>query len=269
MRCLPLAFRASAFITGSILLSACRGVSTIGPSSGLPVANVPSLHAGTERLLPDGKHKIQHVIIIIQENRSFNNLFYGYPGAYTQSYGYDSKGKRIQLQPIPLETKWDLQHNGQGFIVSCNGDGKKIPGTKCDMNGFDEEYCRPKCPNKYAMYAYVPHTERETLPYFTMARQYVLADEMFASDWDTSSFISHQYIITAKAPEMAFNYPHGAWGCGGGLTDLIQTISLQRQVNGAVHPCWNPVTLGDELDKKGLSWAFYATPVTGGSSHNG
>ncbi|MBV8530857.1 MAG: hypothetical protein JO104_06030, partial [Candidatus Eremiobacteraeota bacterium] len=32
---------------------------------------------------------ITHVVFIIEENRSFNNLFMGYPGATTQNYGYD------------------------------------------------------------------------------------------------------------------------------------------------------------------------------------
>ncbi|MGA8098548.1 MAG: hypothetical protein WB810_07800, partial [Candidatus Cybelea sp.] len=31
---------------------------------------------------------IKHVVFILQENRSFNNLFLGYPGATTQNYGY-------------------------------------------------------------------------------------------------------------------------------------------------------------------------------------
>ena len=43
--------------------------------------------------------KIEHVIYIIQENRSFDNLFQGYPGADTVSSGKNSKGKTIKLQP--------------------------------------------------------------------------------------------------------------------------------------------------------------------------
>ena len=37
--------------------------------------------------------KIQHIVIIVQENRSFNNLFYGFPGARTATYGYNTKGE--------------------------------------------------------------------------------------------------------------------------------------------------------------------------------
>jgi phospholipase C len=254
--------RASAFVALGILLSACRGASGLGSSSSLPAGDLPV--AGIQQLLPDGKHKIQHIIIVIQENRSFNNLFYGYPGANTASYGYGSKGQKITLQPVTLATSWDLQHNGQGFLLSCNGTGK-IPGTKCRMNGFDLQKwgCGHACPDKYPPYSYVPHSE--IVPYFTMAQQYVLADEMFASDWDTSSFISHQYIITARAPEMAFDYPSGDWGCPGSATSKIVTISLQRKFPvGDIAPCWNPPTIGDQLDEIGLSWAFYASPIDRG-----
>jgi phospholipase C len=269
MRCHSLLFRASAVLALGLLLSACRGGSAIGSSSGLPVANLAPVHSEAQDLLNGlpGAGKIQHIIIVVQENRSFNNLFYGYPGAKTVTYGYDSHNKKVQLQPIVLETKWDMQHNGEGFLLSCNGAGNPR-GTDCRMNGFDKQYCNAvigPCPkSKDLAYAYVPQSE--TKPYFSMANQYVLADEMFASDWDTSSFISHQYIITAKAPEMAFDYPNGGWGCPGVPNTMIQTISLQRKVKGAVVPCWNPVTLGDELDKKGLSWAFYASSIHGSNA---
>ena len=34
---------------------------------------------------------IQHVVIIVQENRSVDNLFHGLPGADTANYGYISR----------------------------------------------------------------------------------------------------------------------------------------------------------------------------------
>ena len=61
----------------------------------LPGAGMRPSQASLE---PLAAKKIKHVVIIIQENRSFNNLFYGYPGAKTQSWGLDSKNKKITLQ---------------------------------------------------------------------------------------------------------------------------------------------------------------------------
>ena len=48
--------------------------------------------------------KIKHVVIVVQENRSLNDLFYGFPGAKTAKYGYDSKNQKIPLQPIGFAT---------------------------------------------------------------------------------------------------------------------------------------------------------------------
>ncbi len=208
--------------------------------------------------------KIKHVVIIVQENRSFNNLFYGYPGAETVTYGYDSSNKKIRLKPIGLATAWDIDHSSTSFFQACNGAGS-FPGTDCRMNGFNLEYVScghgaPKCPEPEPQYAYVPH--KETKPYFAIAGQYVLADETYASNFDASSFISHQYIISGQA-ESAVNYPAGIWGCANGSGNFIGMVNQQRQVKGTEVACWDPTTLGDELDAAGISWAYYTSPVFG------
>jgi phospholipase C len=202
--------------------------------------------------------KIKHVIIVVQENRSFNNLFYGFPGAKTVKYGYDTSGDKIALQPIPLEVHWDAEHDSHGFFVACNGTGS-IPGTDCEMNGFNGEWaCKtPSCPSN-PTYAYVPHSE--TKPLFAIAHQYVLADEMYASNFDASSFISHQYIIAGQA-KSALDYPYGDWGCPGGPGDKIHLVNARRVEHGTERACWNVTTLGDELDSAGRSWAFYTNSV--------
>ena len=243
--------------------SACGGKTGFGTPSTLPAAVYQG--GSPVRELGHARRKIQHVVIIIQENRSFNNLFYGYPGAKTAKYGHDSKKQKIELKPIPLETNWDLEHNPHGFIAACNGKGK-IPGTECRMNGFDNETWTcdtpkyPKCPIEYPPYAFVPHDE--TKPYFEMAHQYVLADEMFASNFDSTSFMSHQYIIAGVNPDASIGIPDGRWGCPGGTADRISVLGSERVWPvGSVRPCWDVTTLGDELHKAGLSWSFYATPL--------
>jgi phospholipase C len=207
--------------------------------------------------------KIRHVIIIVQENRSLNNLFYGFPGADTTKYGYNSKNEKVELQPVGLDTGWDLDHSSYSFYAACNGTGS-YPGTDCLMNGFDNEayYCgnsgEPRCPNKDPPYSYVPHAQ--TKPYFFLGNHYVLADEMYASNFDASSFISHQYIIAGQS-ESAVNYPYYQWGCSGGGGDYIQTVTPQRQFGSYIPVCWDTTTIGDEMDDAGLSWAFYASAI--------
>ena len=252
------------FIAAAVALSLCAcsagGGSTSSPGLPVSLSAPPLAQLHFPRNTKSGG-KIQHVVIIVQENRSFNDLFYGYPGAKTATFGYDSNGNKITLQPVGLETSWDLDHSSTSFFDACDGQGS-IPGTNCRMNGFDKEYAgcghfgEPKCPNADPQYSYVPQSE--TQPYFDMAGQYVLADRMFASNFDASSFISHQYIISGQA-ESAVNYPSSSWGCPGGSGDKISEVGPQRQIpNGSEVVCWDPATLGDELDKAGISWGFYA-----------
>jgi phospholipase C len=232
------------------------------PSGGLG-ANA-ALPLGQTAAAPESKSgKIQHVVIVVQMDRSFNNLFYGYPGAKTASYGYDSKGRKVRLRPISLATTWTIVPN---FIAVCNGTGS-IPRTGCRMNGFNLEKwtcgkgTEPVCPIKYPPYAYVPH--RETAPYFSMADQYVLGDQMYASNYDGSSFGSLQYIISAQA-DGTRGYPSGLPGCGGGPRDWIKTLG-----HGRVHPCFDGETLGDEIDAAGLTWAYYTAAGSDGKCGNG
>ena len=245
-------------------LAIFAGCTSNGTGPQLPAgyqnAGAPSSSARMHHFASSGK--IQHIVIVVQENRSFNNLFYGFPGATTSSYGYTSTGKKVKLSPIGLETWWDVEHDSSGFFAACNGTGS-IPGTNCRNNGFNQEYsgCYGSCP-AYPTYAYVPH--RETKPLFEIGKQYVLADQMYASNFDASSFISHQYIISGQA-ESAVNYPYSSWGCPGGSGDKISKVGQQRQIpSGSPEVvCWDPTTLGDELDSAGISWAFYTGSIYG------
>jgi phospholipase C len=226
---------------------AFRGDPALKPLvSGLPRLQIP---------LPAHKShgKIKHVVIIMQENRGFDDLFQGYPGANTQSYGYDSNGNKIALAPIPLEANYDLNHDFLSFITDCNGTGS-IPGTNCQNNGFNNEPtgCGRGCVDP--QYGYVPASETTT--YFNMAGQYVLADNMFTSQAD-DSFISHQYIISAQANHAVY-FPYGSWGCQGGPSDQIATLNQNRTFGAGEPMCWDVTTLADELDTAGLSWRFYA-----------
>jgi phospholipase C len=212
-----------------------------------------------------GAGKIRHVVWIVQENRSFNDLFEGYPGADTVSSGETSQGQKIALAAVSLKTAYEIDHSAYAMFQACNGTGV-LPGTKCRMNGFDLERLYGGPP--HGQYVYVPHSE--TKPYFDMAHEWVLADKMFASQLD-ESFVAHQYIIAAQA-HSAVNVPDLAWGCEGvqgseAIVDTVLTITHERTFGNSIPPCFNYKTLGDELDSAGLSWRFYTSsykkPISG------
>ncbi len=61
-----------------------------------------------------GSPLVKHVVVIMQENRSFDNLFNGFPGADTVSSG-NLLGHSLPLQPLPLGTLVELDHTHTGW----------------------------------------------------------------------------------------------------------------------------------------------------------
>ncbi|MGA8098981.1 MAG: alkaline phosphatase family protein, partial [Candidatus Cybelea sp.] len=214
----------SRFLAAALLLSGC----TMPPQSSLPYMREGTVLRALDKT---GAGKIAHVVYIIQENRSFDNLFQGYPGADTVSNGKNSDGETIALQPVSLKTSYEIDHSAQAMFAACDGTGK-LPGTDCRMDGFNKEgtfIMGPKNPE----YVYVPH--RDSKPYWDMAREWVVGDRMFQSQLD-ESFVAHQYIIAAQAA-WSVNLPSGRWGCGE-KGDRVQTLTKQRSVFGPnIEPC--------------------------------
>jgi phospholipase C len=247
----------SVWLAATLALTACSFGSR-------PVPFVSSADA-LRALTATGAGKIKHVVFIVQENRSFDNMFEGYPGADTVSRGKDSKGEWIALRPVSLAAQYEIDHSATAMFAACDGTGT-LPGTHCRMDGFNRE--QSVGPVKYPQYVYVPHSE--TRPYFAMAHEGTLADRMFQSQLD-ESFVAHQYIIAAQA-KSSVNIPtQPIWGCLGGKADLVQTITHQRTLGKYQAACFNYQTLGDELDSAGLSWRFYTSwyggsPASGGAA---
>ena len=137
------------------------------------------------------------------------------------------------------------------------------------MNGFDKEPIlsgcgrrSPRCPNKHPPYSYVPHSE--TKPYFDMAKQYVLADEMYGSNFDSSSFVSHQYIIAGQA-QSSVDYPFGQWGCPGGPGDKIDIVGsatpdipTDKNSRAGTRRRW-----ATSSTTPGVSWGYYTGQIGG------
>src|SRR5579863_4796962 len=103
----------------TLMLAACSGAS---PSSALPGAAEAFARRHT------GSSPIQHVIIVVQENRSFDNLFATFPGAngatrgkkkVKKGTGYVDKWEKLKAHSLIMDT--DLQHCHAAFETDYDG----------------------------------------------------------------------------------------------------------------------------------------------------
>lgn len=231
--------------------------------------------------------KINHVVVIFQENRSTDNLFHDpvliSRGADIASTGQSSTGT-ITLTPVSLRVPYDLDHSHDSFLVACDWNG-----TQCLMDRSDEVPCSPPgdCPS-HPQYQYVQASDVQ--PYFTMAETYTFGDRMFQTN-QGPSFPAHQYIISGTS---AVCVPGG--NCPGGMTNsfyvagnpaadqradgtpgagclnppgaTVGTIDTSQPFPNDTYTrlttpgCFEHPTLTDLLDNAGLSWKYY-TPSDG------
>ena len=206
---------------------------------------------------PGLRTHIQHVVVIMQENRSFDNLFSGFPGADTAQSG-SSKGTTVPLQPVSLTTKMDVDHTHPGWWTDWDFgamDGFGHPTAP----GLNLNYPYPTYP-----YAYVPQSE--IVPYWTLAADYTLADRMFQSNTGPS-FIAHQYMIAGQSADADENpgitnpvttVDSGIWGCDAPPGTTVDLLGPNGTDLPGVFPCFNYQTLADIMDTQGITWRYYA-----------
>ena len=225
---------------------------------------------------------IQHIVLIIQENRSFNNLFATFPGATGSTTGRETivKGskhhtKRIKLKEVPLYEGTNPNHSYASFLTAYDT-GR--------MDGFNLIHFYAKNRDEGSLpYRYVDPSA--IAPYWALASQYGLANAMFQTQ-GSESFTAHQDLIRGgtKIDQSAslIDDPvdgSGRWGCDSRkktLTSLI-TTSLQVEKGAGPFPCTSAfpysgdqyLTLRDLLDGKNVSWKYYTPEVgTGGGIWN-
>lgn len=239
---------------------------------GNPTVSVPSTQRVDSRSSSSGS-PIAHVIILVQENRTFNDFFATYPGADGTTVGKIAaetncsppiqKGT-IALKKVPLVVTTDLVHRYAGYRTAYNH-GK--------MNAFDRILSVSNIPECTYPYQY---TDPATIaPYWTMAQQYTLAEHMFTTQ-GSDSFTAHQALIrggTVVEPNRAMiDLPSCSdcfWGCdakpAGVHTSLITSGNVYLKARGPF-PCSNKftsayATLRDLLDAKSISWKYYLPPA--------
>jgi phospholipase C len=237
-------------LLAGLAVSACSG----GGSGGGPSIPVTPPTQGPPQTGPEGKY-IKHIVVIVQENRTFNDIFAGFNGADSALYGYTRNGTKVRLKAITFKGS-DIYHNWDNAMADWNG-GR--------MNGFDQSvYTNGKPAGTYA-YAYLQR--KQVAPYWTMASRYALADHMFPTMFGPS-FTAHIDLIASTTnlseDEAEVDGPTGQpWGCDAprGTTTLL--LNPQRvESGGGPFPCFTQYnTMADTLDDANVSWKYYAPNV--------
>ncbi len=181
---------------------------------------------------------IQHIVVIMQENRSFDNLFNGFPGADTVQVGMHN-GVVVPLTPTPLGNGPDLDHSHPGWWQQW--DGGALDNFGSNQNLLAYSYVLPS----------------EVAPYWILARNFTLGDRMFQSNTGPS-FVAHQYLIAGQSGGAVENPTGGIWGCGAAPDARVALIGPNGTDLPGAFPCFDYQTMGDLLDAKDISWRYYA-----------
>jgi phospholipase C len=238
--------RALALCMATLFLAACGGRNSAvpAPAAGGAAASARLTGVRDDAFAPAGH--IKHVIVLIQENRTFDNLFNGFPGADSAATGTAHDGSTVALKPVPFEEVWDPDHSHQAWVTDYDN-GK--------MDGFDLPATSPAGPPDFN-YSYVPQSE--TVPYWDLAKQFTLADRNFAAETGPS-YPGHQYLIAGQSDYAIGNPndPLSRWSCDAQPGTTTPTLASDGQVVDGPFPCYDYQTLGDLLDAKGVSWRYY------------
>lgn len=226
---------------------------------GLAAAFVLALLAGGYRRAPDpplGGGKIEHVVIIIQENRTLDNLFHRFPGAETAESGLHRDGASVALVPIPLAEPYDPDHSHAAFVTEYDG-GR--------LDGFDDERCSARSPCRPDLaFSYVQRSDVE--PYWELAQRYVLADRVFQTN-EGPSFPAHQYLLAGTSVLVSgglwyvagnAHTREGVPGCEAPADAWVQLIEIESGAEDrTAYPCLEHTALTDLVDRAGLTWRYY------------
>ena len=200
-----------------------------------------------------GLNKIQHIVFIIKENRTFDNYFGTFPGANGATSGTISTGQVIPLGHAPDKLPRDIDHSYNAAITAIDG-GRMDRFDLITGGNQNGDYL-----------SYTQYTEADMPNYFAYARHFALGDNMFSS-LTGPSFPNHLYTVGAQSGG-AINNPSssGIWGCDADDTSTVQVMDNHGNITRQF-PCFNFRTLADNLEVAGLTWKYYA-PQKGESGY--
>ena len=222
----------------AVLLFGCAGHGV------LPSANRATLaHSADTRTGPH-TGTVQHIVVIVQENRTVDNLFNGFPGADTVRAGRTSDGNLVTLTKRRLWQTSDPAHGHIGYVRAYDN-GK--------MDGFDR---LQNTPGRIPLFSYSYTSPADVTSYWAFAKGYTFSDRMFQSNTGPS-FPSHLYLIAGQSPYAAENPEASVWGCDSPSGTTVNALDQNGNEYVYGFPCFDFKTLADEMDTGGVTWRYY------------
>ena len=213
---------------GLLAICVAMAMGVLGQSAGAQ----QSRDAARQQTFP-----ITHIVFIIKENRSFDNMFGTFPGlgAFGATSGKISTGQVLQLQHTPDVMPRDLCHTWNCNIVAYDG-GRM---DKWDITVGDATFA---CNLNGDYLCYSQYQQQDLPNYFTYASTFTLADNYFSSIHGTSN-PNHIYTVAATSNGVigqAHLQSNGLTGESGCLSDpgsSVNVIAANGDVTGPF-PCF-------------------------------
>jgi phospholipase C len=217
-----------------------------------------------------GPSKIQHVIFLVQENRSFDYIFGGLDKAGKPFPGADTVSNPDPGEPTPHDHLGNVVKMKSGLLEECYSPDHDLPNADLEidngkMDAFDEEdveqlSCAPgPAPTDY-VYRFAQ--ESEVSPYWLIGEQYATSDRMFEAI-KTSSFAAHLFFVAAQTAHSVDNPAQTPWGCDSAISNTVDVYNEKTGgIVSGVYPCFDIPTLADEMDARGIGWRYYGMPTS-------
>ena len=226
--------RIAAIVTTLAAASACRAPQTPSPP---PPAAVSALRS-----------RIQHIVFIIKENRTFDHYFGTFPGADGVTSGPISTGDRVPLRHAQDRMPHDIGHEWNDAHTAMHG-GR--------MDRFD---LVASAITENEILSMTQFLDADIPSYWSYAEHFALGDHMFSS-LAGASFPNHLYTIAAQAGGAITNADSPRWGCDADEAADVEVMDAHGN-KARRYPCFDFPTVADSLERAGISWRYYA-PVEG------
>jgi phospholipase C len=218
-----------------------------------------------------GIHKIQHVIVIMQENRSFDSYFGTFPGADGIPMAH---GVPTVCVPDPTNGSCVRPYVSHNDVDALGAHGSVAARTDIDhgkMDGFIAagqptrsatcaDVTSPTCfyRRSYARAMMAYHTGSDLPNYWSYARNFVLQDHMFEpnASW---SLPEHLFQMSEWSAACA---SHVASSCRNALETPVQVMGPDPRHPNAPLPIFAWTDLTYLLHKQHVPWGYYIVAGT-------